>query len=69
MPIEEFIVIVTAVLVANVLSGVVLYGVWRATKIERKFGITNAGGFLPLPLLLAMCLPFGIGMWGALLLY
>lgn len=69
MALESFIVTLAAVLVGNLLSGVVVYGLWRATKIERKFGVEDGSRFLPFPLLLAMLIPPGIVAWGASLLY
>lgn len=69
MSIEQFIATFAAVLLGNLGSGVIIYGAWRATKMERRLGLKDGGDFLPFPLLAAMLVPLALGAWGALLLY
>lgn len=57
MDIIDFYRIVAAVLVGNSMTVLVVYVIWRATKLER-FGLSS--DFLPLPLLLAAIVPFAI---------
>lgn len=68
MALEAFITTIAAVLVGNGLSMVVAYGIWRATRAERRLGVKNGGDLLPTPLLIGMLVPFGIVGWAALLL-
>lgn len=67
MTVPTFIITVAAVLLGNLLSGVLVYGLWRATRAEKNLG-GNGLDALPLPLLLAMCAAPGIMLWGGLLL-
>lgn len=69
MALETFVSTVAAVLIGNLFSAVLAYGLWRATKAERRLGVRNGGDLLPLPLLLAMLLPFGFVGWAATLLH
>ena len=69
MALEQFLATYAAVVVANVLSGVFLYGLWRATKVERRLGVTNGGDFLPLWLLIVMIIGPALMAWGMTQLY
>lgn len=59
---------VGAVFLANVLSFVVAYGVWRATKAEKLHGLQNGANILPIWLLIAMLIGPGISAWAAITL-
>lgn len=65
MGIQDMIQHIAAVLIGNTLSFVVIYTVYRATKIER---MGFSADMLPLPLLLACLVPFGVVIWASSLL-
>ena len=57
MDIVEFYRIVAAILIGNAFTLLVVYAVWRASKLERK-GFNSS--FLPFPLLASAIIPFAI---------
>lgn len=57
MDIVDFYRIVAAVLIGNAFTFLVVYAVWRSTKLEKK-GF-NAS-FLPLPLVAIAIIPFAV---------
>ena len=65
MTVHFFYQVVGAVFIANVLSFVMIYGLWRATKAEKKLGIQNGWSVLPFWLLLAMLIGPLISAWAA----
>jgi len=63
MSVDFFMRFVAAVFVGNMLTLVVVYGVWRAGRAEKKLGIRNGADALPLALLVAMIVPFAVTGW------
>ena len=60
---DIFFLAVAAVVLGNALCGILIYGAWRATKIEKHLGVKNGGDFLPFPLLIGMILAPGLVAW------
>lgn len=65
MTVLEFYQNAGATFLANVLSFVAIYGIWRATNAEKRLGIPNGGSVLPIWLLGAMALGPLLLAWSA----
>lgn len=65
MTVLDFYQVIGAVVFGNALSAVFAYGLWRATKIEKKLGVKDGSQFLPFWLIIAMMGAPGAGILAA----